>query len=193
MRQRVAVGAGVAILAAILGMTGLMADQGKPASTSSDDESKIQTGFAIAPVPLDLRGKNRAMVGLGSYIVNAQGACNDCHTAPSFKPGGNPHFGEPKVINTDCYLAGGATFGPFTSANITPDSEGRPAGLTRAEFLTLIRTGVDPDPPAGHPPLLQVMPWPVYQDMTDRDLGAIYEYLTSIPSVQPRPAFCGTA
>jgi len=190
MRPNAVVGMGVAVFLAILGMTGLMADQGKSASASSDDQSKIQAGFAIAPVPLDLRGKNRAMVGLGSYIVNAQGACNDCHTAPSFKPGGNPHFGQQKMINTDCYLAGGATFGPFTSANITPDIDGRPAGLTLSEFLEVIQTGVDPDPPAGHPPLLQVMPWPVYQDMTDRDLRAIYEYLTSIPSIQPRPAFC---
>ena len=38
-----------------------------------EDESKIQQGFAIAPVPLDLRGKNRALVGLGSYIVNTGG------------------------------------------------------------------------------------------------------------------------
>ncbi len=25
------------------------------------------------------------------------------------------------------------------------------------------------------------MPWPVFQDMTDQDLRAIYEYLRSIP------------
>ncbi len=28
------------------------------------------------------------------------------------------------------------------------------------------------------------MPWPVYQDMTDRDLQAIFEYLQAIPYVQ---------
>ena len=32
------------------------------------DESKIQQGFAIAPVRLDLRGKNRALVGLAVTI-----------------------------------------------------------------------------------------------------------------------------
>lgn len=26
------------------------------------------------------------------------------------------------------------------------------------------------------------MPWPVFQSMTDRDLRAIYEYLSAIPS-----------
>jgi hypothetical protein len=41
-----------------------------------DEASEIQQGFAIAPVPLNLAGKNRALVGLGSYIVNGQGDCN---------------------------------------------------------------------------------------------------------------------
>ncbi len=36
-----------------------------------------------------------------------------------------------------------------------------------------------------HGGLLQVMPWPVYGKMTDRDLIAIYEYLSAIPS-RPR-------
>jgi len=36
-------------------------------------------------------------------------------------------------------------------------------------------------------PLLQVMPWPVYQDLTDRDLRAIYEYLRAIPHAEPVP------
>ena len=31
------------------------------------EESRIQRGFAIAPVHLNLEGKNRALVGLGSF------------------------------------------------------------------------------------------------------------------------------
>ena len=49
-----------------------------------------------------------------------------------------------------------------------------------------MRTGHDPDP-AEHGRLLQVMPWPVTSDMTDRDLRAIYEYLRSIPHASPTP------
>jgi hypothetical protein len=30
-----------------------------------------------------------------------------------------------------------------------------------------------------------VMPWPVYQSMTDHDLRAIYEYLKAIPHAEP--------
>src|ERR1700737_660411 len=61
-----------------------------------DEASEIRRGFAIAPVPLNLDGKNRALVGLGSYIVNAQGDCNACHSAgpaTEFALGGNPYFG----------------------------------------------------------------------------------------------------
>jgi hypothetical protein len=57
------------------------------------EESKIRRGFEIAPVPLNLRNKNRELVGLGSYIVNAVGDCNGCHTtsnATQYAPGGNP-------------------------------------------------------------------------------------------------------
>ena len=145
--------------------------------------SRIQQGFDIAPVPLNLRGKNRALVGLGSYIVNAQGACNDCHTAPSHVVGGDPFKGEPEQINTAHYLAGGRSFGPeIVSPNLTPDAEGNPGGLTREEFIQTIRTGRAPDNP-DH--ILQVMPWFVYGKMTDRDLRAVYEYLRAIPPAEP--------
>src|ERR1700738_2238817 len=67
------------------------------------DEARVHRGFEIAPVPLDLEGKNRSVVGLGSYIVNAQGDCNGCHSAgpaTEFAMGGNPYFGQkPTKVN----------------------------------------------------------------------------------------------
>src|SRR5438309_5737735 len=69
--------------------------------------SKIRIGFQIAPVTLNLAGKNRALVGLGSYIVNAQADCNGCHSAgpaTEFAQSGNPYFGQPKIINPATYL-----------------------------------------------------------------------------------------
>jgi len=151
----------------------------------NNDQSRIQRGYQINPVPLNLKGKNRALVGLGSYIVNSNG-CNDCHTHPSYAPGHDPFLGQPEQINAVQYLTGGRQFGPFTSANLTPDALGRPAGLTLEEFITVLRTGHDPDAPAGSPPL-QVMPWPVIGKKTDRDLHAIYEYLRAIPSRPDNP------
>ena len=55
-------------------------------SSGDDQESRIERGFDIAPVPLNLEGKNRPLVGLGSYLVNAIAGCNDCHSAGPSTP-----------------------------------------------------------------------------------------------------------
>lgn len=163
---------------------------GAVASLPAQGESKIKRGAEVAPVPLNMRGLNPALVREGSYIVNAQGGCNDCHTVPSYAPGGNPFLGEPEQINAPCYLAGGAVFGPFVSRNITPRANGLPANRTLDQFKDLMRNGTDYRNPPDDTPLLQVMPWPVYGKMSDRELEAIYEYLRAIPSIDPRPNFC---
>ena len=153
-------------------------------------DEEVQIGFNICPVKLDLRDKDLQLVGLGSYIVNAQGGCNDCHTCPSYAPGHNPFpapFGVSGdgQINSANYLAGGITFGPpapvgVVSANLTPDSTGKPGGLTLEQFEIALRTGHDPlDPKFG---LLAVMPWTYFRHMTNRDLEAIYAFLSAIPS-----------
>lgn len=144
------------------------------------EQSQIRRGFEINPVPLNLAGKSVGMVGLGSYLVNTTG-CNDCHTNPSYLLGHDPFLGEPERINAAGFLAGGRHFGPvIVSANITPDKHGKPAGLTRDEFIQTLRTGHNPHDPKGE--ILQVMPWPVIGKKLDRDLSAIYDYLSAIPS-----------
>ena len=45
----------------------------------------------------------------------------------------------------------------------------------------------------GATPVLQVMSWPVYGKMVDRDFEAVYECLKAIPSIQPRPDSCNQA
>ena len=155
------------------------------AQNPGNDESKIQEGFAIAPVPLNLHRKNLALVGLGSYIVNAQAACAFCHTCPSFAPGHNPYDGVGDgQINAQNYLAGGLPFPIFgvVSKNLTPDSSGLPAGRTFPQFLRILRTGNNPGMPGQK---LLGMPWPMFRYMTDRDIQAIYEYLSSIPHAEP--------
>src|ERR1700676_2861759 len=64
----------------------------------------IATGYKIAPVKLHMTGRDPFLVGWGSYLVNAVGGCNDCHTNPSFANGGNPYMGQPKVVNSAVYL-----------------------------------------------------------------------------------------
>ena len=179
------------------------------------DEARIQRGFDIAPVPLDIDGKSRKLVGLGSYLVNAVADCNGCHsagTATEYAMGGNPYFGQAVKVNPKTYLGGGRDFGPFPgqgpfphiiSRNLTPDKTGRAeGGHTLEEFETIMRTGVDMDklhptcagapdgkciPPPFDGNLLQIMPWPAHQHMTDHDLHAIYDYLSSIPCLEGGP------
>jgi hypothetical protein len=177
------------------------------------DAARIRRGLEISPVPLNLAGKDRDLVGLGSYLVNAVAVCNDCHSAgpeTQYVPGGVPFFkgNPPTITNPATYLGGGRNFGsliPGTpeiiSRNLTPDRTGRPeGGNTFAEFLLIMRTGADLDHihpncsatvmtncfPAPQPfngDLLQVMPWPIYQNMTTHDLRAIYEFLRAIPCI----------
>jgi hypothetical protein len=211
----------------------------------NDEASLIRIGFAIAPVPLNLEGKNRDLVGLGSFIVNAQGDCNGCHTgglAPNFNYANNhnPYFGQPTETDPNTYLSGGQDFGPAVPAsppggfpyypwatppipssyppaeygayvgpniitrNLTPDKTGRPeGGHTLKQFKTILRTGKDYDqlhptcttatptpkpanciPPPVDGSLLQVMPWPVFHNMTDHQIESIYEYLKAIPCIE---------
>ena len=148
-----------------------------PADKGSEETgSEVQIGFAIAPVSVDLFKKNRSLVGLGSYYVNSVSECVGCHNRPT---------GE--------YLGGGRPFGPVQSRNLTPDSTGRPAGLTLSELTEVMRSGTDfkgltPDV-GGSPGVLIVMPWEAYRHGTDRFIEAIYEYLRSIPCVEGGPGY----
>jgi len=187
-----------------------------PESVRDQDEIKARIGLSIAPVPLKMERRDRELVGLGSYIVNAHADCNGCHSqgpATEYIGPGNPYLLSPpftgmQEVNPATYLGGGRDFGPFGSKgelahlysrNLTPDKTGRPAGgHSFEEFLTILRTGKDYDQvhpnctgaPDGNcllPPfngdVLQVMPWPVHQHMTDEDIRAIYEYLSAIPCI----------
>jgi len=111
-------------------------------------------------------------------------------------------------VNTTTYLGGGRDFGGFPapnsplhiiSRNLTPDASGKPEGHTLDEFITILRTGVDMDqrhpnctgaPNSSCTPFpfdgskLQIMRWPFFLNMTDRQLTAVYEYLSAIPCIQ---------
>ncbi|MGY6217520.1 cupredoxin domain-containing protein [Methylolobus aquaticus] len=168
------------------GMTGTVTV--KPAVV---EDPRVEQGLAIAPVRLRYSPRQRDAVGLGSYIVNAQGSCADCHSCPTYAKGHNPFKGEPKQFRARGYLAGGVTFGPFVSRNLTKDENGLPAGMTLAQFRATMRTGKDLK--NVHPdisPLLQVMPWPMLGQMTNDDLDAVYQYLRAIPAAIANPAAC---
>ncbi|HEX4634032.1 MAG TPA: hypothetical protein VH163_09375, partial [Gemmatimonadales bacterium] len=160
------------VLMFVLGITALslgMITVGMGENLKDQVSAEAWIGLSIAPVELDLRGKNPELVGLGSYIVNAQGGCNDCHNnGTQYLAGGNRFLGQPKRINAAGYLVGGAVVFGVTSLNLRPElgtTPPLPAGRTYRQFAAEIRTGINPDD--GH--ILQVMPWPNFQDMTDQD------------------------
>jgi hypothetical protein len=206
---------GTACVALAIGGSGyFLPAHADDADDHAAEEFKARRGLEIAPVPLNLRHRNRELVGLGSYLVNAVGDCNGCHSAgpdTEYAPGGNPYFkgNPPAVVNQATYLGGGRDFGPLVpgltpnivSRNLTPDRTGRPVGgRSFAQFRQVMRTGEDLDHlhpncsdskttncfPAMLPfngELLQIMPWPQYQHMSELELLAIYEYLAAIPCV----------
>ena len=134
----------------------------------NNGESEVQRGFEIAPVPLNYRGSNRSLVGQGSYYVNGISDCVGCHTGASG------------------HLGGGNNFGVVFTRNLTPDAQGRPAGLTLDQFKEAMRFGTDFKGLAPPGPLI-IMPWPEYRHGTDRYLEAVYEYLRSIPCIEGGP------
>jgi hypothetical protein len=126
-------------------------------------------------------------------------------------PAGNPYFLSPPfqgktIVNPHGYLGGGRNFGTLgpgaspptiVARNLTPDITSRPeGGHTFPEFLQIIRHGTDFDhlhpncsntittncfSPPFNGDVLQIMPWPIFANISDHDLLAIYTYLSTIP------------
>jgi hypothetical protein len=114
---------------------------------------------------------------------------------------GGQNFGPvgPGVVkDPNSPLFGGPGLGPnIISRNLTPDYTGNPeGGHDLGSFMTILRTGHDYDklhPNCGgtitdncynapvNGAVLQVMPWPIYQNMTDHQLKAIWTYLSTVP------------
>src|SRR6201995_1866283 len=87
----------ILVISVIFGSAKMAADDrdehGNHDRDKQQERARIERGFRIAPVPLDLSQKDPDLVGLGSYLVNAVGGCNDCHTNPNSANGGNPFLG----------------------------------------------------------------------------------------------------
>jgi mono/diheme cytochrome c family protein len=118
-------------------------------------------------------------VARGKYLVT-QASCAECHTR---------HEGGAPVVGQE--FAGGARF-PLPSgyvarsANITPDRETGIGNWSKEMFVQ--RFAAFRDPAAQHPVRAQEpntpMPWSMFAGMTDADLGAIYDYLRTLPAVK---------
>ena len=146
-------------------------------------------------------------VARGRTLV-AGGACEDCHTPkifsaagmaldstrrlsghratdtlPAMPPGGLGQWGA--FANPD-FTAWVGPWGTSFTANLTPHATGL-AGWTADMFTKTIRDGKHAG--VGRA-LLPPMPWPMYAQLSDEDLSAIFAYLQSLPPVDnkvPQP------
>jgi len=119
------------------------------------------------------------VLALGEYVATLAG-CGFCHTPvderqrelPGMRFGGGRSW---PVDGVD-----------VRSSNISPDRETGIGNWTREQFIARFRRYQGA---AGRIPVSDVgyntqMPWTLYADMTDADLGAIYEYLMKQPAVR---------
>jgi hypothetical protein len=144
----------------------------------------------------------RSRTERGRYLVSIAG-CHDCHTpwkmgstglGPDMSRMLSGHPESVKVSPPPIFPADGswqsgtaatntAFAGPWGvsfTANLTPDQNTGLGIWTEGMFVRAIRTGKHM---ATSRPILPPMPWPVYRNMTDEDLKAVFAYLRSIPPI----------
>ena len=118
----------------------------------------------------------------GKYLTTI-GGCYECHT---------PHDEHNALIASQAFTGGWEMAGPWGrnfTANLTPDPDNYMGRATKAEFIGRFRAFVGmnasnaPPAPRGRN---TVMPWLAFAQMTDEDLGAIYDYLKTVPPVKKK-------
>jgi mono/diheme cytochrome c family protein len=149
-------------------------------------ELKFPLPIVVKFMPQPLTGPVAApdkndKVAYGRYLVTMAG-CETCHT-----PVDDQHQPIPGKA-----FSGGQRFlfekgGAVASSNITPHETGL-GGKTRENFIAMFKAYASPesrDVPVA-PNKNTPMPWLIYAGMKDEDLGAIYEYLRTVPPLENR-------
>ncbi len=119
-------------------------------------------------------------VSYGRYLITAA-ACTDCHTR--MERGqyvGTPYGGGNEYIMPDGSVV--------RAANITPHETGI-GNWSREQFIARFKAFSKETytPRRVEPGQFQtIMPWPMYAEMDEEDLGAIYEYLQTITPADNR-------
>ena len=118
-------------------------------------------------------------VAYGGYITNAA-ACKECHTKV-----------DKGQIIPELAFSGGREFNfpdgsVLRSSNITPHKETGIGKWTKQNFIQRFKIHVDSSyviPVVNPGEFNTIMPWTMYANMTEEDLGAIYTYLQSIQPI----------
>ena len=151
---------------------------------------------AVAPTPTPAERGKMLVIG---------GGCHDCHTPKKLGPKGpepdmdkmlsghpegikvtapyKPAPGSPWVIATTADTQSwSGPWGVSFPANLTPDTNtGLRSGVWTEElFIKALRTGKHMGTARD---ILPPMPWPMYGQLSDADLKAIWAYLGTIPAI----------
>ena len=116
----------------------------------------------------------------GKYLTTI-GGCYECHT---------PHDDKNGLIADKPFAGGWEMRGPWgrvVTANLTPHPDTYIGRATKAEFIGRFRACASIDPlhaPAPPKGRNTVMPWLAFAQMTDNDLGAIYDYLKTVKPIE---------
>lgn len=121
-------------------------------------------------------------VAYGAYVANACG-CVECHTPD-----------ENGQILRELSFSGGRLFkmpggGELRSSNISKDPETGIGKWSKKAFIQRFKAYTDPSyaaPNVGPGEYNTIMPWTMYGNMTEDDLGAIYTYLQTMPAQSNR-------
>jgi len=136
--------------------------------------------FAPAPLAGPVAAPDRSnRLAYGKYLTQI-GACVECHTPKDDKGNAIPgkEFAGGWEMHTPWFRV--------VTANITPHPSTFVGRATKEEFIGRFRAFANftaenaPPAPKGRNTL---MPWIELSGMTDEDLGAIYDYLKTVPPV----------
>ena len=141
--------------------------------------TKLLCKLAWSPLPMPTEPipmpDTNNSVELGKYLaINLE--CFSCHSA-DFKTN---NFLEPEL--SEGYFAGGNK--PLNrqgqvmlTPNLTPDMETGLGKWTKAKFIKAVKSGIVDNGPA------LALPMQPYTHLTDKEAGAIYDYLMTIPPI----------
>jgi cytochrome c553 len=182
---------GVARLVTMTAVIGLIAWAAGPTRTAA------QTSGAGAQATA---AKLTGAAARGKYLVTAMG-CNDCHT-PWVMAANGPEPDMTRMLSghpasmalppppaasgpwiasfAATQTAWAGPWGISYTRNLTPDKETGLGSWTEQQFIDTIRNGREQG--RGRQ-LLPPMPWPMYRNLNDADLKAIFAYLQAIPAM----------
>jgi mono/diheme cytochrome c family protein len=138
--------------------------------------SQPAAGNAI-PLPLDQPNFLAAIMGGAGMVPPPEPPVQGPIVAPP--RGETVEYGEYNISFQDCTVCHGADLRGGVKGQLPPIGPNLALvkGWTREQFITTLRTGVDP---SGHE-LSAAMPWRDIGKLDDVELGAIYKYLASLP------------